>query len=73
MNRNKSLLTFSFLFAEEHNTVEQVAYIQDTAQRVLTIVLSTKTETAFNKSLPAFQGFVKSFRGSIVLTSEHAK
>lgn len=60
---------YTFRSGEEHNAVEQVAYIQDTAQRVLTVVLSAKTDTAFNKSLPAFQGFVKSFRGSIVLTS----
>jgi hypothetical protein len=57
---------------EEHNAIEQVAYIQDTAERVLTVVLSAKTDTAFNKSLPAFQSLVKSFRGSIVLTSDHA-
>src|SRR5438094_191922 len=44
---------------QEHNSLEQVAYIQDTAERVLTVVLSAKTEVAFNKSLPAFQGFVK--------------
>jgi hypothetical protein len=63
---------YTFRSGEEHNAVEQVAYIQDTAQRVLTVVLSAKTGTAFSKSLPAFQGFVKSFRGSIILTSDHA-
>ena len=56
---------------EEHNAIEQVAYIQDTSERVLTIVLTAKTEAAFNQSLPAFQGLVKSFRGSIVMTSDH--
>jgi hypothetical protein len=64
---------YTFKSGEEHNAVEQVAYIQDTAERVLTVVLSAKTDAAFNKSLPAFQSFVKSFRGSIVLTSDHAK
>jgi hypothetical protein len=63
---------YTFRSYEAHNTVEQVAYIQDTAQRVLTVVLSAKTGIAFGKSLPAFQSFVKSFRGSIVLTSDHA-
>lgn len=63
---------YTFKSGEKHNTVEQVAYIQDTAERVLTVVLSAKTDAAFNKSLPAFQSFVKSFRGSIVLTSDHA-
>jgi hypothetical protein len=53
--------------------VEQVAYIQDTAQRVLTVVLSAKTNEAFSKSLAAFQGFVKSFRASITLTPNDAK
>jgi hypothetical protein len=64
---------YTFKSGEEHNAVEQVAYIQDTAERVLTVVLSAKTDAAFGKSLPAFQSFVKSFRGSIVLTSDHAK
>jgi|ERR1700675_1439175 len=62
---------YTFKSGEEHNAVEQVAYIQDTAERVLTVVLSAKTDAAFNKSLSAFQSFVKSFRGSIVLTSDH--
>jgi hypothetical protein len=62
---------YTFKSGEEHNVVEQVAYIQDTAERVLTVVLSAKTDIAFNKYLPAFQNFVKSFRGSIVLTSDH--
>jgi hypothetical protein len=64
---------YTFKSGEEHNAVEQVAYIQDTAERVLTVVLSAKTDAAFNKSMPVFQSFVKSFRGSIVLTSDHAK
>src|SRR5215469_17759875 len=38
---------------EKHNAIEQVAYIQDITERVLTVVLSAKTEAAFNKSLPA--------------------
>jgi hypothetical protein len=29
---------------EEHNAIEQVAYIQDASERVLTVVLSAKTE-----------------------------
>lgn len=62
---------YTFKSGEAHNAVEQVAYIQDTAERVLTVVLSAKTDPAFNESLPAFQSFVKSFRGSIVLTSDH--
>ena len=65
-----SVPLYTFRSGEEHNTVEQVAYIQDTTQRVLTVVLSAKTEEAFSKSLPAFQTFVKSFRGSI--TPNHA-
>ncbi|PYX30553.1 MAG: hypothetical protein DMG80_12535 [Acidobacteria bacterium] len=63
---------YTFKSGEQRNSVEQVAYIQDTALRVLTVVLTAKTDTAFNKSLPVFQSFVKSFRGSIVLTSDHA-
>lgn len=65
-----SVPLYTFKSGEKHNTVEQVAYIQDTAQRVLTVVLSAKTEEAFSKSLSAFQGFVKSFRGSV--TADHA-
>jgi hypothetical protein len=69
---NKEVPLYTFKSGEEaHNAIEQVAYIQDTAERVLTVVLSAKTEAAFNKSLPAYQGFVKSFRGSIVMTSDH--
>lgn len=64
---------YTFKSGEEHNAVEQVAYLQDTAERVLTVVLSAKTDAAFSKSLPAFQSFVKSFRGSVVLTPDHAK
>ena len=63
---------YTFKSGEAHNAVEQVAYIQDTAERVLTVVLSAKTDAAFNQSLHAFQSFVKSFRGSVVLTSDHA-
>ena len=63
---------YTFKSGEEHNGVEQVAYIQDTAERVLTVVLSSKTDAAFNEALPIFQNFVKSFRGSIVLTPDHA-
>jgi|SRR5215469_1216659 len=63
---------YTFRSGEQHNAVEQVAYIQDTAQRVLTVVLSAKTDAAFRKSLPAFQSFLKSFRGSIVPASGHA-
>ena len=62
---------YTFKSGEAHNTVEQVAYIQDAAARVLTVVLSAKTDAAFNHSLQAFQSFVKSFRGSIILTSGH--
>jgi hypothetical protein len=65
-----SVPLYTFKGSEKNNTVEQVAYIQDTAQRVLTVVLSAKTEEAFSKSLPAFQAFVKSFRGSV--TPDHA-
>jgi hypothetical protein len=63
---------YTFKSGEAHNAVEQVAYIQDTAERVLTVVLSAKTDTAFNQSLQPFQSFVKSFRGSVILTSDHA-
>jgi len=34
---------YTFKSGEAHNAVEQVAYIQDTAERVLTVVLSAKT------------------------------
>lgn len=67
-----SVPLYTFRSGEKNNTVEQVAYIQDTAQRVLTVVLSAKTEGAFSKSLPAFQAFVKSFRGTVTLTPDDA-
>jgi hypothetical protein len=62
---------YTFRSGEEQNAVEQVAYIQDNDKRVLTVVLSAKADKAFSKSLPAFQSFVKSFRGSVVFTSDH--
>lgn len=62
---------YTFRSGQQNNAVEQVAYVQDTDQRVLTVVLSAKTDIAFSKSLAAFQNFVKSFRGSIVQSSGH--
>jgi hypothetical protein len=64
---------YTFRSGEDENTVEQVAYIQDSAERVLTVVLSAKSEAAFAKSLSTFQAFVESFQGSIIFTRNNKK
>ena len=58
----------TFRSGEEHNGFEQVMYIRE-SDRVLTLVLSAKTEQAFSKSLPVFQQFAKSYGGMIVTAS----
>jgi len=57
---------YTFRSGEKHNTIEQVAYIGE-ANRVLTLVLSAKETAPFERALPLFRDFVKSYGGSIVL------
>jgi hypothetical protein len=59
---------YTFQSGEKRNTVEQVVYIAE-INRVLTLVLSAREKPAFEKALPAFRDFVKSYRGSITPTS----
>jgi len=56
----------TFRSGEKKNTVEQVVYIGE-ATRVLTLVLSAREQAAFEKALPTFRDFAKSYRGSITL------
>lgn len=58
----------TFLSGEKRNTVEQVVYVSE-INRVLTLVLSAREKTTFEKALPAFRDFVRSYRGSITPTS----
>lgn len=61
----------SFRSGEQHNGYEQVMYIPE-SDRVVTLVLSAKTEQAFSKSQPVFRQFAKSYGGLIVETpAEH--
>lgn len=56
---------YTFRSGEKQNTIERVAYIGETS-RVLTLVLSAKETTSFERTLPAFHDFVRSYGGSIV-------
>jgi len=59
----------SFRSGEQHNAFEEVMYIQ-APDRILTLVLSAKTEPAFAKTLPVFREFARSYGGMIVLAPE---
>ena len=59
---------YTFQSGEKRNSVEQVVYVAE-INRVLTLVLSAREKPAFTKALPAFQEFVRSYRGSITPTS----
>ena len=58
----------TFQSGEKNNSMEQVVYVGE-INRVLTLVLSAREKSAFEKALPAFHDFVKSYRGSITPTS----
>jgi len=59
---------YTFLSGEQRNAVEQVVYVGE-INRVLTLVLSARERPAFEKALPAFRDFAKSYGGSITPTS----
>jgi hypothetical protein len=59
----------TFQSGEERNSVEQVVYVGE-ANRVLTLVLSAREKSAFERALPVFHEFAKSFRGSITPTAD---
>jgi len=54
----------TFQSGEKRNSLEQVIYVGE-INRVLTLVLSAREKPAFEKALPAFQDFARSYRGSI--------
>jgi len=54
----------TFRSGEKKNTVEQVVYVGEVT-RVLTLVLSAREQAAFDKALPTFRDFAKSYSGSI--------
>lgn len=56
----------TFRSGEKRNTIERVVYIGE-ATRVLTLVLSAKEKAAFEKALPTFRDFAKSYSGGITL------
>jgi hypothetical protein len=58
----------TFQSGEKNNSMEQVVYVGE-INRVLTLVLSALDKSAFEKALPVFHEFVKSYRGSITPTS----
>src|ERR1700738_3919600 len=57
----------TFRSGQRENAIEQVVYVGE-ATRVLTFVLSARDQAAFEKALPTFRDFAKSYRGSITLT-----
>ena len=59
----------TFESQEKHNSFEQVVYAGEQT-RILTFVLSAKTEERFVETLPAFQEFAKSYGGSITLSPD---
>ena len=54
----------TFRSGEKKNTVEQVVYVGEVT-RVLTLVLSAREQAAFDKALPTFRDFAKSYSSSI--------
>jgi hypothetical protein len=67
-NAKLEAIVYTFRSGEKHNTVEQVIYVAE-SNRVLTLVLSAREESAFEGALPVFREFAKSYRGSITPTS----
>ena len=65
-NANIQAPVLTFESGEKKNAVEQVIYIQDVG-RVLTLVLSAKRKSEFEKALPLFRDFAKSYRGGITV------
>jgi len=57
----------TFRSGEKKNAIEQVVYVRE-ATRVLTFVLSARDQAAFEKALPTFRDFARSYRGSMTLT-----
>ena len=53
----------------QHNAFEQVVYLEE-QNRVLTLVLSAKNRQAFEKGLPPFKAFAKSYSGSVTVVSD---
>jgi hypothetical protein len=64
-NAKTSVPVRTFESGDSHNAYEQVIYIAEST-RVLTLVLSAKTKTAYIASLAAFHEFAKSYNGSII-------
>jgi hypothetical protein len=62
---------YTFRSGEKRNTVEQVVYVGE-SNRVLTLVLSAREKPAFEKALPVFRDFARSYRGSITTTPSPA-
>jgi len=48
----------------KHNAFEEVVYMEE-QNRVLTLVLSAKNPEAFDKTLPLFRDFARSYGGSV--------
>jgi hypothetical protein len=55
---------YTFQSGEKRNVVEQVVYVSE-SQRALILVLSARDMATFLKTLPIFQSFAKSYRGSM--------
>ena len=63
------MLVWTFQSGEKSSAFERIAYASE-SDRVLILVLSAKSKALFDQSLPAFEGFVRSYRGSIWPASE---
>ena len=57
---------YTMMSGQEKNGFEQIVFIDD-GERVLILVLSTRNQTDFARSLPTFQGFARSYGGSVIL------
>lgn len=58
---------YTFRSGEDRNVAEQVVYVGE-INRVLTLVLSAKDQSAFDKALRTFHDFARSYKGSITPT-----
>jgi hypothetical protein len=63
-NVKGQMLVWTFQSGEKSSAFERIAYAQE-SDRVLILVLSAKSKGLFDKSLPVFEEFAKSYRGSI--------
>lgn len=64
---NQKVPAWTFRSGEKNNGFERLVFVEDARGLVWLLVLTTSTDADFKKHLPAFETFVKSYKGSIQL------